>query len=426
MLNDAIINNYSISTIDIGNAFLESRLDKRIVMELPKDLCKLIGIENMDVEVMNALYGLKQAGRLWFELLSKILIEYGCTENIYDPCVFMFTNGKKFIKISCHVDDLLIISNCDDERRKFYQYFESKLEKVKINESTQFSFLGINVNVAKDKKIIYLDQKRYVEDIINTHLKESTPGSNYPIRDIDLNEYKVGCGNNNSIQDIIGKLRFLTDRTRPDLLYPVNYLSRFMVDPSDEVMEELSRILRYIKRTANYQLCLDGSKIVDFYGMCDSSFVQIEECKSQIGYTIFMNNQSGSLSTYSKRAPTVSISSTQAETDALVELIKEIIWYRGFLESIGIKVNGPTPIYMDNKPVVTLSGEGNHIKKNKHFVVKTACIKEKVREGIVKIYHVAGVNNCTDILTKALSGTPLYKHTLTILGYKGLNEHERE
>jgi hypothetical protein len=130
-----------------------------------------------------------------------------------------------------------------------------------------------------------------------------------------------------------------------------------------------------------------------------------------------LNNCPGSISSYSKRASTVSISSTQAETDSLVELIKEIIWYRGFMESIDLIIKGPTNIYMDNKPVVILSGEGNHIKKSKHFVVKTAYIKEKVKDGIVIIHHIAGVDNCTDIYTKPLSGYLLVKHTNTILGY---------
>ena len=66
---------------------------------------------------------------------------------------------------------------------------------------------------------------------------------------------------------------------------------------------------------------------------------------------------------------------------------------------------------------MTFSWEGNHINKSKHFVVKTAYVKEQVKDGIVMIHHVAGVDNCTDIYTKPLSGYLLVKHTNTILGY---------
>ena len=232
MLNDAIINNYSISTIDIGNAFLESRLDKRITMELPKDLCRLIGIENVEVEVLNALYGLKQAGRLWFELLSKLLLDYGFKQNMYDPCVFIYKKDDGILKISCHVDDLMVMSDNENLKSDFYKYLEMKLEKVKIKESDNFTFLGIDINVFKNRKLIYLNQIRYVEDIIHNHIQLDTPYSNYPFKDIDLSLNKDGCEVNKSIQDIFGKLRFLTDHTRPDILYSVNYLSRFMVNPS--------------------------------------------------------------------------------------------------------------------------------------------------------------------------------------------------
>ena len=52
---------------------------------------------------------------------------------------------------------------------------------------------------------------------------------------------------------IIGCLRYLT-LTRPDLVYSVSYLSRFMSKPYSDHMAAAKRILRYVKGTTDYGL----------------------------------------------------------------------------------------------------------------------------------------------------------------------------
>jgi hypothetical protein len=102
--------------------------------------------------------------------------------------------------------------------------------------------------------------------------------------------------------------------------------------------------------------------------------------------------------------------------DAIVELTKEVIWFQGFLESIGIEVKKPTILYVDNMPTVTFTGEGNHLKRSKHFVVKTTFLKDEVEYGNIEIVHLPGVKNHADILTKGLAGHLLRTHTQGILG----------
>jgi hypothetical protein len=112
----------------------------------------------------------------------------------------------------------------------------------------------------------------------------------------------------------------------------------------------------------------------------------------------------------------INISSTHAECDALIETIKEVLWFTGFLRSLYIEIKDPTILYVDNKPVVTLSEEGNHLKRSKHFVVKTAYVKELVQMRVIKVKHLAGTKNHADIHTKPLFGELLEFHTVGILG----------
>ena len=54
-------------------------------------------------------------------------------------------------------------------------------------------------------------------------------------------------------RSLIGSLRYLT-HTRLDLLYSVVILSRYMEKPSQEHLNAVKRVIRYVKGTADYEL----------------------------------------------------------------------------------------------------------------------------------------------------------------------------
>jgi hypothetical protein len=189
-------------------------------------------------------------------------------------------------------------------------------------------------------------------------------------------------------------------------------------------MYELVRLIKYINYTKDYHLTIGSAKPITLFGMSDAAYIQAGDCKSNLGYAIYLSNDSGAVYSRCKRASTVSLSSTQAEVEALVELTKEIIWYQGFLTSIGIQVKPPTEVFVDNMPTVTLADEGNHLKRSKHYVVKTTFIKDLVEYGTVSVKHLPRTENHSDLLTKTLSGASLKYHTYGILGYQNKQNKE--
>jgi hypothetical protein len=159
--------------------------------------------------------------------------------------------------------------------------------------------------------------------------------------------------------------------------------------------------------------------------MSDASFAQAGGSKSQLGYIIKLGLHSAPVFSYSHKAESVSLSSTQSEADALVECLKDTSWFYGFLMSIKINTSLPVLILVDNKGVTILAQDGNHLKRSRHFVIKTAYIKEQQELGIVNIQYVSGVDNTSDILTKALSGYLLRRHTAGILGHDLVEDVQR-
>jgi hypothetical protein len=73
-------------------------------------------------------------------------------------------------------------------------------------------------------------------------------------------------------------------------------------------------------------------------------------------------------------------------------------------------------LFTDNKPVVSLSGEGNNLKRSKHFIVKTEYIRENKQNGDFSVDHIYGLVNHPDIHTKSLNGILLIRRTEGVLG----------
>jgi hypothetical protein len=91
------------------------------------------------------------------------------------------------------------------------------------------------------------------------------------------------------LHDIVGKLRFLADRTRPDLLSAVNALGSAAARPGKEHVRAARRILRYVKGSIESDLVLGGASGLIPVGFCDASYTGDGDSKSQYGYCIHLN-----------------------------------------------------------------------------------------------------------------------------------------
>ena len=106
----------------------------------------------------------------------------------------------------------------------------------------------------------------------------------------------------------------------------------------------------------------------------------------------------------------VTLSSTEAETYAAVEATKDIVYFRGLLAELGFPQTEPTPLYLDNKSLITLAQQfsGNH-KRCKHFLARINYMIEQVDRHVVYLKHLKGTELRADTLTKAKSNIPFTK-----------------
>jgi hypothetical protein len=112
----------------------------------------------------------------------------------------------------------------------------------------------------------------------------------------------------------------------------------------------------------------------------------------------------------SKKQVTTALSSTEAEYMALTETFKEVLWLEQMLGELGMKQDGPIPVYEDNQGCILLAKNPIILNRSKHIDIRHHFIREKVASGSIKIIHKPTQEMTADALTKAITWESFSKH----------------
>ena len=112
VLTIAASNNWTISGIDVENAFVEADIDRPLWMNLPKGTYQNQDNSPVTVKLLKSLYGLKQAPELWDKFLVNAIKKQNFKQLMHDQCIFIKTdtNGDTIILVK-YVDDIIITGN---------------------------------------------------------------------------------------------------------------------------------------------------------------------------------------------------------------------------------------------------------------------------------------------------------------------------
>ena len=128
-------------------------------------------------------------------------------------------------------------------------------------------------------------------------------------------------------------------------------------------------------------------------------------------------DKSGAFFSKSVKQRIVATSSTHSETIALFSLIKDLVFIINLCEELSFKINTPTLIFEDNKPLIDLTMKGSSgLKKSKHFMMMIAYIREKLKDEVIKLCKINTSENPADILTKSITGIEFQKKRDKLLG----------
>lgn len=398
LLSLAVNLDWYLYQLDIKNAFLNGDLEEEVFMEVPQGLdLNLTG--NKVCKLKKSLYGLKQSPRAWFDRFAKAVVRLGYTQCQADHTLFLRTSqAKKISLLIVYVDDIILSGNDEEELQKLKKQLAQEFEVKDLGNLKYF----LGMEVARSRKGIVVSQRKYTLDL----LKETGMIGCKPV-DTPMDPYKKLGSVENSVpvnrgryQRLVGRLIYLS-HTRPDIGFAVSAVSQFMHNPTEEHMDAVFRILKYLKMTPRKGLFFKKSEYRNIEIYSDADWAgDITNRRSTSAYCSYVW---GNLVTWrSKKQSVVARSSAEAEFRALANGICEGIWIKRVLKELG--VCSPSSILMrcDNQAAISIAKNPVHHDRTKHVEIDRHFISEKVTSGSVELKYIPTRQQIADILTKAL------------------------
>ena len=106
----------------------------------------------------------------------------------------------------------------------------------------------------------------------------------------------------------------------------------------------------------------------------------------------------------------MTLSSTEAKYVAVLELSMEILFAAKTVEFLGMEVNYPIEVFVDNIGVIFLSKTAKTNNRTKHVDTRYHFVREYIENGVLKVIFVKSKDNVADIMTKNLPKQDFVRH----------------
>jgi hypothetical protein len=408
-----------VVTIDIGSAFLRGKFEddsEPIIMRLDKQmadgLCKIDPAYkafkrpdgSLYVQLKKPLYGLIEAAKLWFDEISRTLKSLGFSQNPYDECCWnrMFKGKQHTIVI--HVDDIFSTCVLDEANQQLIQALKSKYNQIGVAEGLKHSYLGMTFDFSVVDKV-RVTQEGYVSELVASEdLKTpvKTPASP-DLFEVDADSPRLDKHRSEDFHSLTAKLLFLSKRTRPDICVAVSFLTSRVQESTEQDMDKLKRVLRYLLGTKDFGIVLEADEqIMRLRCFVDASYGVHRDCKSHTGTVVSLGK--GPVLVKSVKQKINTKSSTEAELVGLSDSMSVIIWCRNFLEKQGYKMP-PAQVFQDNMSTIAMIRSGKPTSdRTRHVNIRFFFINDREKSGEVRVEYRSTKSMLADILTKPLQG----------------------
>jgi hypothetical protein len=408
-----------IYQLDVKSAFLHGEITEEVFVEQPPGY-EQKGHEAKVYRLKKALYGLKQAPRAWYSRIETYFSKEGFIKCPYEHTLFIKTAGGGKILILClYVDDLIFTGNDNAMFEEFKKSMKTEFDMTDLGRMKYF--LGIEVLQKADG--IFITQRKYAQEILERfNMAQCNSVHNPVVPGFKLTKDEEGVAADSTVyKQIVGSLMYLT-ATRPDLMFSVSLISRYMERPTDSHFQAAKRILRYIKGTIVFGIFYKKGGKAELVGYSDSDYAGDQnDRKSTSGYAFLMT--SGAVSWSSKKQPVVTLSTTEAEFVAAASSACQVVWLRRILTILNQEQSNPTVVFCDNISAIKLSKNPVMHGRSKHIDVRFHFLRDLVKDGILELIHCSTQQQVADILTKPLKLDTFLKmrNLLGVHEYPGIN-----
>jgi hypothetical protein len=305
--------------------------------------------------------------------------------------------GHDIAYLLLYVDDIVLTGSSP---RLLQHVVDSLCAEFAVKDMGELHFfLGIDVKHTANG--FFLSQERYAEDILERAGMSSCKPVPTPVDSkgkVPTDGAKIDDAA--TYRSLAGALMYLTV-TCLDLAFAVQQACLHMPDLRAPHMSMLKHILRYVRGTTSHGLHLRASAELDVTAYSDADWAGCPGTRrSTSGFCVFLGASLVSWS--SKRQPTVSRSSTEAEYQAVAKAASECIWLRQLLGELHCHIAKATVAYCDNVSAAYMCSNPVHHKRTKHIELDIHFVRERVQLGDLRVLHVLTDQQYADIMTKGL------------------------
>ncbi|KAL0345252.1 UNVERIFIED_CONTAM: Retrovirus-related Pol polyprotein from transposon RE2 [Sesamum radiatum] len=391
----AVAKGWPLWQLDMNNAFLHGHLDEEVYMTPPEGYT--LATPGLVCQLKRSLYGLKQASRQWNIELTAKLQDFGYVQCPHDHCLFLKITPTCFVGLLVYVDDILLTGDSTDEVTALKDYLHS-LFTIKDLGFAKY-FLGLEL--ARSSHGLLVTQQKYITDILtDTHLLEAKVAST-PLPP----GLKLAADDGSLLPDpgayrrLVGRLLYL-GFTRPDISFAVQQLSQFLQQPRSSHWAAATHVLRYLWGTSAMGLFFPSCNTLQPSVFTDASWASCPDSRRSItGFCIFLGSSLVSWKT--KKQPTVSRSSAEAEYRSMGAAVCELLWLSYLLRALNIPFRTPVSFWCDNKAAIHITANPVFHERTKHLDIDCHLVRDQFKLGLIRPSHVAGREQLADLFTKA-------------------------
>eukprot|EP00253_Pinus_taeda_P004196 PITA_04196 len=282
--------------------------------------------------------------------IDQYLTNHGFQRSPSDANLYIKHSGDGILFVVVYVDDFIITGSST------HLIHGIKQDLCSTFDMTDLGLLHycLGVEVWQTENNIFLSQSKYARNLVDRFRMQDCKLATTPMEPV----LKLSAQSSSPLVDetlfrqLVGSLIYLT-ATRPDISFPVSYISRFISDP-----------------------ILSGYTNFDWA-------VSVDDHKSTAGYVFSLG--SGAVTWTSKKQQAMAFSSTEAEYRGAVKASCEAVWLRCMLADMHVFQTGPTPLFCENQGVLKLAKNLVFHERTKHVETHCHYIRQLVEDTFVQL-----------------------------------------
>jgi len=244
-----IILGWSLRQVDFVMAYTQAPIECDMYMQLPAGI-EIIGGNSKThcLKLLKNLYGSKQAGKIWADYLANTLIDSGFQRSLIDECVWYKDN----LVFLVYVDDGIFVSLDNKDILTEIRYLTTVKNLQIEDQGHPNDYVGVNISTTKDGHFVFT-QPVLIDSIIADIGILPSQKKLIPINAQRLLDHHLTSPPHNpnafNYRSAIGKLNYLAQISRPDILYAVHQCARFSSNPREEHTAAIIYLAKYLNNT---------------------------------------------------------------------------------------------------------------------------------------------------------------------------------